>query len=324
MGVVVKAMVYERYGPPEVLELRDVDTPVPGDRDLLIRMVAASVNRSDWEGLIGKPLYARMGGLRRPRRPILGSDVAGRVVEVGSAVESFRIGDEVFGDVMYDGASTFGEYVCVPETAPIVHKPANVSFAEASTLPQAAVIAFQGTSGNVEPGDRVLVNGAGGGAGAFAVQMAKSAGAEVTGVDNGWKQEFMRSVGADHVLDYTRTDYTKTGIRYDLILDLVCERSMFAIRRAVAPGGRYAVVGGSVRALLSAATFGRLLSTGGRRIGVLMVRPNKEDLIRVGEMVADGTLSATIERTYPLDEVPDALRHLGEGRALGKLVIEIG
>jgi NADPH:quinone reductase-like Zn-dependent oxidoreductase len=324
MGVVVKAMVYERYGSPEVLELRDVDTPVPGDRDLLIRMVAASVNRSDWEGLIGKPLYARMGGLRRPRRPILGSDVAGRVVEVGSAVESFRVGDEVFGDVMYHGGSAFAEYVCVPDTAPIVHKPATISFADASTLPQAAVIAFQGTSRSVAPGDRVLVNGAGGGAGAFAVQMAKSAGAEVTGVDNGWKQEFMRSLGADRVLDYTRTDYTKTGIRYDLILDLVCERSMFAIRRAVAPRGRYAVVGGTVRALVSAATFGRLLSTGGRRIGVLMVRPNKEDLIRVAEMVAAGTLRATIERTYTLDEVPEALRHLGEGRALGKLVIEIG
>ena len=138
----MKAMVYERYGPPEVLELRDVDTPVPGDRDLLIRMVAASVNRSDWEGLIGKPLYARMGGLRRPRRPILGSDVAGRVVEVGSAVESFRVGDEAFGDVMYHGGSAFAEYVCVPETAPIVHKPATISFADASTLPQAAVIAF--------------------------------------------------------------------------------------------------------------------------------------------------------------------------------------
>ena len=324
MGVVVKAMVYERYGPPEVLELRDVDTPVPGDRELLIRMVAASVNRSDWEGLIGKPLYARMGGPRRPRRPILGSDVAGRVVEVGSAVESFRVGDEVFGDVTYHGGSAFAEYVCVPESAPIVHKPATISFADASTLPQAAVIAYQGTSGSVAPGDRVLVNGGGGGAGAFAVQMAKAAGAEVTGVDNVWKQEFMRWLGADHVLDYAATDYTKTGIRYDLILDLVCERSMFAIRRAVAPGGRFAAVGGSVHAILSAVTVGHLLSTGGRRIGVLMVRPNKDDLIRVGEMVAAGTLRATIERTYNLDEVPEALRHLGEGRALGKLVIEIG
>lgn len=259
MATLMKAMVYDRYGPPEALEMRDVDTPVPGDRDVVIRVEAASVNRSDWEGLIGKPLYARIGGLRRPRRPILGSDVAGRVEEVGSAVESFRPGDQVFGDVMYHGGSAFAEYVCVPEAAPIVHKPATLTFAEASTLPQAALIALQATSGRIESGDRVLVNGAGGGAGAFAVQMAKTAGAEVTGVDNGMKQEFMRSVGADHVLDYTRTDYTKSDTRYDFILDLVCERSMFAIRRAVAPGGRYSVVGGSVPALLSAATVGRLI-----------------------------------------------------------------
>lgn len=320
----MKAIVYARYGPPEVLEMREVKTPVPGDRDVVIRVKAASVNRSDWEGLVGKPLYARIGGLRRPRRPILGSDVAGQVVEVGTAVESFRPGDEVFGDVMYHGGSAFAEYVCVPETAPIVHKPTTLTFAEASTLPQAAVIALQGTSGGIEPGDQVLVNGAGGGAGAFAVQMAKAAGAEVTGVDNGLKQEFMRSLGADHVIDYTRTDYTKTGIRYDLILDLACERSMFAIRRVVAPRGRYAVVSGSVPALLSAATLGRLMSTGGRRMGVLMVRPNKDDLVRAADMVVAGELRTTIERIYPLDAVPDALRHLGEGRALGKLVVEVG
>jgi NADPH:quinone reductase-like Zn-dependent oxidoreductase len=320
----MRAIVYERYGSPEVLGIREVETPVVGDRDVLIRVEAASVNRSDWEGLIGKPLYARMGGLWRPRNSILGSDVAGRVVEVGSAVDLFRPGDEVFGDVMYHGGSAFAEYVCVPETAPIVHKPTTVTFAQASTLPQAALIALQGMSGRIEPGDRVLVNGGGGGAGAFALQMAKAAGAEVTGVDNPLKQDFMRSLGADHVLDYTRMDYTKTDTGYDLILDLVCERSMFAIRRAVAPGGRYAVVGGSVGALLSAATVGRLLSTGGRRIGVLMVRPNKEDLVRVADMVVTGALRTTIERTYPFEGVPEALRHLGEGRALGKLVIEIG
>ena len=176
----MKAIVYERYGLPEVLEMREVEIPVLGDRDMLIRVEAASVNRSDWEGLIGKPLYARMQGLRRPPRRILGSDVAGRVEEVGGAVDSFRPGDEVFGDVMYHGGSAFAEYVRVPETAPIVHKPATVTFAEASTLPQAALIALQGTSGRIEPGDQVLVNGAGGGAGAFAVQMAKAEGAEVT------------------------------------------------------------------------------------------------------------------------------------------------
>ena len=317
----VKAMVYERYGPPEVLELADVDDPVLGERDLLIRVRAASLNRSDWEGLIGKPFYARMGGLFRPGAKILGTDVAGMVEAVGGAVESFLPGDEVFGDTMYLNGSTFAEYVKAPETAPIVHKPAALTFAEASTLPQAAAIAIQGTR-RIEPGDRVLVNGGGGGAGAFAVQLAKTAGAEVTAVDNGYKQDFMRSIGADHVIDYTKDDYTKSG-HYDLILDLVCERSMFAIRRAIAPGGRYLVVGGSMRAVLSALTLGRLLSTGGRRMGLLMVRPNKDDLRRSAEMVGAGVLRTTVERTYPLEGLPEALRHLGEGRALGKLVIEI-
>lgn len=316
-------MVYERYGPPDVLEMREVDKPVPSAREVLIKVEAVSVNRSDWETLVGKPLYARLGGLRRPRNPILGTDVAGRVETVGSEVESFQPGDEVFGDVMYHGGSAFAEYVAVPETAPIVRKPSGLDFVEASTLPQAAVIAFQGTSG-VEPGNRVLINGAGGGAGAFAVQMAKAAGAEVTGVDNTFKQDFVWSLDADHVLDYARADYTKTRDPYDLILDLVCERSMFAIRRAVAPGGRYLVVGGFTRSLLSAATVGRLLSTGGRSMGVLMVRPNKGDLVRVADMVVAGELRTDIERTYPLEGVPEAMSHLGEGRALGKLVIEVG
>lgn len=318
----VKAMTYDRYGPPEVLELADVEDPVVGQRDILIRVRAASLNRSDWEGLIGKPLYARMRGLFRPKTKVLGTDVAGVVEAVGSAVESFQPGDEVFGDVMYHGGSTFAEHIAVPETAPVVPKPAALSFSEASTLPQAAVIAFQGITGRVESGDRVLVNGGGGGAGAFAIQLAKAAGAEVTGVDNGFKQDFMRSVGADHVIDYTKVDYTRSG-QYDLILDLVCERSMFAIRRAIAPGGRYLVVGGTVRALLSALVVGRLLSTGGRRMGVLMVRPNKDDMRRAAEMVGAGTLHITVERTYPLEGLPEALGHLGEGRALGKLVIEI-
>lgn len=174
-------------------------------------MLAASVNRSDWEALIGKPLYARIGGLRRPRTTILGTDLAGVVDPVGPGVDSFEPGDEVFGDVMYHGGRTFAEYVCVPASAPLVRKPADLMFAEASTLPQAAVIAIQGTEG-IEPDDRVLINGAGGGAGMFAVQLAKLAGAEVTGVDNADKEEFMVSLGADHVIDYTRDDYTDTGL----------------------------------------------------------------------------------------------------------------
>jgi NADPH:quinone reductase-like Zn-dependent oxidoreductase len=241
---------------------------------------------------------------------------------VGNAVESVKPGDEVFGDIMYHGGSAFAEYVKVPDKAHIVSKPPGITFAQAATLPQAAVIALQGMARAVKPGNRVLINGAGGGTGAFAIQMAKQAGAEVTGVDNGHKQDFMRSVGADHTIDYTKSDYTRTG-PYDLILDLVCQRSIFAIRRALTRGGRYAVVGGPVRSLLAALIVGRILSTGGRKMGVLMVRPNKEDLVRVADMVVNGELRTTIERTYPLEAVPEALRHVGEGRALGKLVIEI-
>lgn len=292
----MKAMVYVWYGPPEVLEMRDVPDLVLGERDVLIRVRAVSLNRSDWEGLIGKPLYARMGGgLFRPRNGILGTDVAGVVEAVGREVESWRPGDEVFGDVMYHGGKTLAEYVKVPETATLVAKPAFLSFAEASTLPQAGVIALQGTSSRIEAGDRVLVNGGGGGAGGFAIQLAKRHGAVVTGVDNAHKLDFMRSVGADQVIDYTEVDYTRSG-EYDLILDLVCERSMFAIRRAVAPGGRYLVVGGTVRSLLSALILGKLLSTGGRRLGVLLVRPNETDLGRVADLVESGELRIAIEQ----------------------------
>jgi NADPH:quinone reductase-like Zn-dependent oxidoreductase len=319
----MRAVVRHRYGSPEVIEVREVPTPVPGERDVLIRVAAASLNRSDWEVLVGKPMYARLGGFRRPRQPILGTDVAGRVEAVGTAVESFSPGDEVLGDVMYHGGAAFAEYVCVPDTALIVPKPPSLPFAEASTLPQAAVIALHGIAGKVDPGDRVLVNGAGGGAGMFAMQLAKAAGAEVTGVDNGLKQDFMRSLGADHTIDYTRDDYTKSGA-YDLILDLVCERSMFAVRRALAPGGRYAVVGGRTRALLSAATVGRLLSTGGRRMGVLAVKPKRDDLTRAADMAASGALRTHIDAAYPLEQAAEALRHLGEGRALGKVVVTVG
>lgn len=321
-GSMMKAMVYQQYGPPEVLALRDVAEPVLGASDLLVKVVAVSLNRSDWESLIGKPLYARAGGLRSPRRQIPGTDFAGRIEAVGEEVKGFRVGDEVFGDAMYHGAQTFAGYIRVPETAPVVHKPPTLSFAAASTFPQAGVIALQGMAG-VAPGTRVLINGAGGGAGAFAVQLAKGVGAEVTGVDNGFKQDFIRSLGADQVIDFTKSDYTRAG-QHDYILDLVCERSMFAIRRALAPGGRYRVVGGTTGALLSAVTLGRLLSTGGRSVGVLFVRPSKADLLEVAGMVTSGALQTHIDGTYPLESLPEAMRRMGEGKVLGKLVIEIG
>lgn len=318
----VRAITRYRYGSPDVIDVAEVPKPLLGDDEVLILVEAASLNRSDWETLVGRPLYARLGGFRRPRQPVLGTDVAGRVEAVGSAVEAYRPGDEVLGDLMYHGGATFAEYVSVPDGALLVRKPPSLSFAEASTLPQAGLIALQGIVGKVESGDRVLINGGGGGAGMFAIQLAKAAGATVTGVDNGHKQEFMRSVGADHTIDYTREDYTRTG-QYDLILDLVCERSIFAIRRALAPGGEYRIVGGRTRALLSAITVGRLLSTGGRRMGVLMVKPNEPDLVRVVEMVATGELRTHVDAVYPLEQAAEALRHLGEGRALGKVVVTV-
>ena len=318
----MKAMVRTQYGSPDVLSLQQVDRPVPGKHEVLIRVHAASINASDTEGLQGKPLYARIDGPFRPRTKILGSDVAGTVESVGEGVEHFRTGDEVFGDTLYHGAGAFAEYVCVKETAPLVTKPPHLSFEQAATLPQAAVIALQAIPKRVQSGDKVLINGAGGGAGTFAIQLAKAAGAEVTGVDNEWKQEHMRSQGADRVIDYRREDYTKDRSRYDLILDLACHRSIFAIARALAPGGRYAVVGGSVAALLQAAALGPLLGRK-KRFGVLIVRPNKGDLERAAALVSEGTLAPAIDRIFPLAEAAEALRYVAEGRALGKVVISM-
>ena len=242
----MKAIVYTKYGPPEVLQLKEVAKPTPKDDEVLIKVRAVSVNRSDWEGLRGKPLYARIGGLLRPRHQILGSDVAGRVEMAGRNVRRFQPGDEVFGDIL-PRLGGFAEYVCARESA-LALKPASLTFEEAASIPQAAVIALQAIrdKGRVQPGQKVLINGAGGGAGTFAVQLAKLYGAEVTGVDNTGKLDFMRSLGADHVIDYTREDFTKNGNQYDLILDIVAHRSVFAYARALRPTGSYYAVGGSV------------------------------------------------------------------------------
>ena len=229
--------------------------PSPGANQVLVKVVATSVNLSDWECLRGVPLYARIGGLRTPARRVLGSDIAGRVEAVGSGVTRFAPGDEVYGDnlALMGG---FAEYAVAPESA-LAHKPETLTFAEASTLPQAGVIALQGTAG-AGPGRRVLINGAGGGSGSFAIQLAKRAGAYVTGVDNASKLDFMRSLGADEVIDYRSQDFTRVE-PYDLVLDLVAHRSVFAYRRALARGGRYLCVGGSVRALLRVLTAGAVV-----------------------------------------------------------------
>ncbi len=317
----MKAVVYDRYGPPDVLRVDDVPTPSPAAGQVLVRVAATSVNLSDWECLRGSPLYARLGGLRSPARRTLGSDIAGWVETVGEGVTRFRPGDEVYGDNLALKGG-FAEYAVAAESA-LAHKPAELTFAEASTIPQAGAIALQGTDG-AAAGRRVLVNGAGGGSGSFAIQLAKRLGAHVTGVDNAAKLDFMRSLGADEVIDHRSADFTLPVQPYDLILDLVAHRSVFAYRRALASGGRYRCVGGSVRALLRVMTAGWIAGRlTGRRMGVLAVKEGPSHFVPLAELCIAGDVDIHIHRTFGLDDVRDALAHVGEGHALGKVVVTL-
>jgi NADPH:quinone reductase-like Zn-dependent oxidoreductase len=314
----MRAAVYDRYGPPDVLRVEEVAMPSPGPNQVLVEVVATSVNLADWECLTGSPMYARIGGLRAPAHRTLGSDIAGRVHAIGTGVTRFHPGDEVYGEIRMGG---FAEYAVAREPA-LAHKPEELTFAEASTLPQAGAIALQGTAG-VEPGQRMLINGAGGGSGSFAIQLAKRAGAYVIGVDNAGKLEFMRSLGADEVIDYRSQDFTEIEPS-DLVLDFVAHRSVFAYRRALARGGRYRCVGGTVRALLRVVTIGAILGrVTGRRLGLLVVRPGPTHFGPLAELCVSGDVHIHIDRTYPLDETPQALARVGEGRALGKVVVEV-
>ncbi len=318
----MKAVVYDRYGPPEVLRVEDVPIPTPGSERVRVKVAATSVNLSDWECLRGSPAYARIGGLRAPARRTLGSDIAGVVDEVGAGVTRFKPGDEVYGDNL-SLKGGFAEYAIAPESA-LALKPAELTFADASALPQAAAIALQGTQG-AAPGRRVLINGAGGGSGSLAIQLAKRAGAHVTGVDNAGKLDFMKAVGADEMVDYREDDFTRTSQPYDLILDLVAHRSVFAYRRALAPGGRYRCVGGPVHVLLRILTVGWVAGrVTGRSIGVLAVREGPAHFEPVAAMCVAGDLRIHIDRTFTLEEVPDALAQVGQGRALGKVVVLAG
>jgi len=314
----VRALVYDRYGSTDVLRVEDVPVPSPGAGQVLVKVAATSINLSDWECLRGSPLYARVGGLRAPAHRTLGSDIAGWVDAVGDAVTRFRLGDEVYGDNLALKGG-FAEYVIAAESA-LTLKPAELTFVEASTIPQAGAIALQGIDG-AGAGHRVLVNGGGGGSGSFAIQLAKRLGAHVTGVDNAGKLDFMRSLGADEVIDYHSEDFTRRHESYDLILDLVAHRSVFAYRRALARGGRYRCVGGSVRSLLRIVTIGWLAGrVSGRRMGVLAVKEGPTHFVPMAELCVSGDVRIHVDRTFGLDDVPEALAYVGEGRALGKVV----
>jgi len=333
----MKAIVYEKYGLPEVLQLKEVEKPSPKDDEVLIKVKAASVNSSDWEFLTGKPVYVRMWGLLKPKYKILGSDIAGRVESVGRKVKQFQPGDEVLGDIFAHGFGGFAEYVCAPVKA-LMLKPASITFEEAAAVPQAAVVALQALrdkgldqegqdSHTGKPTSRsgkkkVLINGAGGGQGTYSVQLAKLFGAEVTGVDSTRKLEMMRAIGADHVIDYTKEDFNKNGQQYDLILDFVARRSIFDTKRSLSSNGKYVLIGGSMTTIFQTAFIGPLISiTSSKKMGILGHRQNKKDLAYMIELHEAGKVVPVIDRTYPLRDVSEALRYLGEGQAKGKVVI---
>jgi 2-desacetyl-2-hydroxyethyl bacteriochlorophyllide A dehydrogenase len=316
----MKAFIYERYGPPETLRMAEVDTPAPDAGEVLVKVLAASVNAADWHVLRGKPLFSRATlGLLRPKHQILGVDIAGRVEAAGGQVTRFKPGDEVYANLLDHGYGGFAEYVAVPVDV-VARKPANLSFEEAAAVPMAAVTALQGLRrhGAIRPTQKVLINGATGGVGSFAVQLAKAYGAEVTAVTSTPNLDLARSLGADHVVDYTTTDVARDGRRYDLILDTVGNRSVADLRAALAEGGKAAVTGfTSVPRLLAVSL------RGGKDVAQVQAHVTAEDLELLSELIESDKVRPRIDRRYRFTDLPAAIAYLEQGRARAKVVIEV-
>ncbi len=323
----MKAIILTKYGSPDYLQIIDREKPVPGDKEVLVKIHATSVNSWDADILKGIPFANRMDfGIRNPKPKILGCDIAGNVEQVGDKVKLLKEGDEVFGDISGVGWGAFAEYVSVPEKI-LALKPKSLTFEEAAAMPHTGVLALQGlrNKGKIEKGKKVLINGAGGGAGSFAVQLAKSHGAEVTGVDSEIKFDMLRSIGADHVIDYQKEDFTKNGKVYDIILDVVTYRSIREYKNSLSPSGIYVMLGGGdYGKVFQAMWLGPLLSkSGGKKLGLMMHKPNREDLNTLGELFEAGQIKPAIDKIFKLDEISEALRYFEEGLAKGKLVIRI-
>ena len=321
-GTLMKAIVYTQYGSPDVLQFKDVEKPAPKGDEVLIKIHAASVNPADWHLLRAEPFLARFAnGLLKPKNTKLGSDVAGRVEVVGKNVTQFQVGDDVFGCMPLSELGGFAEYVCAHEDA-LALKPAKMTFEQAAAVPLAAFTALQGLrdKGQIQPGQKVLINGASGGVGTFAVQIAKSFGAaEVTGVCSTRNLEMVRSIGADHVIDYTKKDFTQNGQHYDLIFDAVGNRSVADLKRALSPNGICSVAGFTSLSRLFQTSF-----LGGKNIGLMKTAsPNKKDLLFIKALLENGKVVPVIDRRYPLAEIADATRYLEAGHAQGKVVITV-
>ena len=319
----MKAIVYTKYGSPDVLQLKDVEQPTPNEDEVLIKIRAASVNAYDWHFLTADIFLIRLmgGGLLKPKDSRLGADVAGRIETVGRNVKQFQPGDEVFG--MVKGG--FAEYASAPESA-LWLKPVNTSFDEAAAIPMAAITALQGLrdEGQIQAGEKVLINGASGGVGTFAVQIAKSFSTEVTAVCSTRNLEQARSIGADHVIDYTKEDFTKSGQQYDLVFAANGYHSLSAYKRALTPKGIYVMAGGTMAQIFQSMLLGSIMSEkGGRKMGGVSAKPSQNDLVYIKELFEAGKVKSVIDRRYPLSEIAEALRYIGEGHARGKIVITL-
>jgi NADPH:quinone reductase-like Zn-dependent oxidoreductase len=321
----MKAIVLEKYGSPDFLKVREIEKPVPKEDEVLIKVHAAALNDWDWQIICGKPFANRfMFGLFRPKHCILGCDIAGRVEQVGQKVKIFKAGDEVYGDLCECGFGGFAEYVTAKENA-VMLKPAGMTFIQAAAIPQAAMLAVQGLIDclKIKPGQKLLINGAGGGVGTFAVQITKLFNLEVTGVDSGEKLEMMRSMGFDHVIDYKKEDFTKNKKQYDLILDNKINRSLSGYSRSLAPGGMYATTGGDTGRILQVVLFGRIVSVRTKKkFQLVILKPNK-DLAYINELFETGRIKPVIDKEYPLGELASAFHYFGAGHHKGKVVVTV-
>jgi len=323
----MKATVYRKYGlPKDVLRLEEVTKPVPNDDEVLVKVHASSLNQYDWHLMTADIFLVRLSmGLFRPKNSIPGADIAGQVEEVGRNARQFQPGDGVFGDISACGAGGFAEYVSVPEKF-LVRKPANITFEEAAAIPMAALTALQGLrdEGKIQPGQKVLIQGASGGVGTFAVQIAKAFGAEVTAVCSARNMDQSRSLGADHVIDYTREDFTQSGRQYDLIFAANGYHPLSHYKRALTPQGVYVMAGGKPAQIFQALLFGAWMSEkSGRKMGLVSAKPDQQDLALMKELFEAGKVRSVVDRCYPLKEAVDAMRYLGKGHARGKIIVTI-
>lgn len=313
----MKAMTYREYGSPDVLKLEEITKPIPKDDEVLVKVKASSINRADWYMLKGEPFMLRLeAGIQKPKRIILGADIAGQVEAVGKDVKEFKVGDEVFGDISACGWGGFAEYVSVKENA-LVAKPSVITFEEAAAVPMAAVTALQGLrdKGQIQSNQNVLIYGASGGVGTWAVQIAKSFGTHVTAVCSTRNIEMIRSIGADVVIDYTKEDFVQNGKQYDLIIGANGDRSLADYKKALTPNGIYVCTGGSMKQIFSSLIFGN------KQVRNLPSKPNQKDLLFIQELLATRKIKSVIDKIYPLEELADAFRYFETGKVKGKVVV---